>query len=420
MARQIGASMFILSLSVIELPSYNDMSSLYKTHGKDHTMLTIKNGKTLLPNGKIECRDISTTNGLISSIGTDLRDGTELNVSGAYVLPGLIDIHTHGIGYESAWAGNLKEWAKIEASRGTTTFYPTMFSPPELILKQLQRHLQETDDLRELPQVQGFRLESPYLASVGGGLPGSVVPISKETTESLINAGKGYIKIWDLSPELPGSPDAIRGLSDRGIICSIAHTQCSIAEARAAVEAGAKLVTHLFDTFYLPEDPVPGVYPAGLVDYLLIEDRLSCEIIGDGTHVDPILVEKALRCKGLDRIIFTTDSNMGAGLPSGRYTLPDGWGDFIIDGPNNGVRKASDNILSGSALTPIDSFRNAIRLFNQDIPRASHLCSTNPARLLGLNKGEIAVGKDADFTIVDEKLEVLYTICAGDIIFKKR
>ena len=79
---------------------------------------------------------------------------------------------------------------------------------------------------------------------------------------------------------------------------------------------------HLFDTFQVPEMTDPGVYPAGLVDYLLLEDRLACEIIADGTHVHPLLIEKSLRCGAYDRVVFVTDSNYGAGLPTGVYALP--------------------------------------------------------------------------------------------------
>ena len=153
--------------------------------------------------------------------------------------------------------------------------------------------------------------------------------IDARTTQFLLEAGGGRIKIWDFSPELPGAPEAIRHLSEHGVVCSLAHTRATRAQGRAAVEAGARLVTHLFDVFYhAPEasDPDPDIYAAGLVDYLLVEDRLTCEIIGDGTHVDPMLVEKAFRCKPPLGLVFVTDSNYGAGLPPGRYTLPGDWG----------------------------------------------------------------------------------------------
>ncbi len=163
----------------------------------------------------------------------------------------------------------------------------------------------------------------------------------------------------------------------------------------------------------------PGVYPAGLVDYLLVEDRVAAEIIGDGTHVHPLLVEKALRCKTASRLAWVTDSNFGAALPPGEYEAPD-WGWIVVDGPNNGARlRDRGRVLAGSALTPIDALRNLVRLFGRDLATASRLCSTTPARLMGLNKGEIAAGRDADLIIIDQGLDLLCTIVAGEIAWQR-
>ncbi len=384
--------------------------------------LVIKNGNVLLPTGELRLCEVLIQGGQIREIAPSLKSGLQIDVAGGYILPGLIDLHTHAMRTQSAETGDLNEYAKIEASLGTTTFYPTLFCPPEASARHMQRHRRETDELRMVPQVGGFRLESPYLAIASGGSSEDLATISPETTELLLNAGGGYIRIWDVSPELPGAPELVHRLSQEGIVCSIAHTKASTEQARAAVNAGARLVTHLFDVFYhIPEgtDPDPDIYAAGMVDYLLVEDRLTCEIIGDGTHVDPKLVEKAFRCKPADKLAFVTDSNIGAGLPPGRYTLPGG-GNVLIDGPNSGVRLLDrEMILGGSALTPLDSFRNVIQMFHKDIPTASYVWSRNPARLMGLNKGEVAVGRDADLIILDPDLDLRYTIVGGEIVFQK-
>ena len=130
------------------------------------------------------------------------------------------------------------------------------------------------------------------------------------------------------------------------------------------------------------------------------------------------MVEIALRCKGLDGVVFVTDSNFGAGLPPGRYATPK-WGEILINGPNDGARLPDRNMeLAGSALSPIDNFRNAIRIFGKDIATASHLCSRSPARLMGLSKGDIAVGKDADLIVVGRNLEMRCTIAAGKVVYR--
>ena len=385
-----------------------------------HSCLALRNGKILLPNGRIVTGGITIHNGKIARIGKPDRRTTTLDCRGAYVIPGLIDIHTHGIAYMST-SGSLQAYAEQEASRGTTAFYPTFFGPVAETILHLNRHLAETDNLRAVPQVVGFRLESPYLARTGAGRSKNLAPIHATTTRRLLRAGGGRIKIWDISPELPGALAAIRALSWMGVVCSIAHTQCTVKQAQAAVSSGARLVTHLFDTFVMPTETDPGVTPAGLVDYLLVEDRVACEIIADGTHVPAFHVEKTLRCKPAGGVIFVTDSNFGAGLPPGEYDLPQGWGRAKVAGPNNGVRLIDRGMgLSGSALTPIDGFRNTIRMFHKDMAVASRLCSGNPARLLGLNKGEIAVGRDADLVVLSPKLDVLYTVAGGKIIFSRQ
>ena len=382
--------------------------------------LVIKNGTVLLPHEELQPCDLLIENGRIQEVGQSLASDMQIDATGRYVVPGLIDVHTHGIRTVNLQSGTLGEYASIEASCGTTTFYPTLFDTPEAIAEQMRRHRAETDELRLVPQVEGFRLESPYLARTGAGLAKDLGYITLQTTEMLLEAGGGHIKIWDVSPELDGSPEVIEKLSREGIVCSIAHTDATIEQGRTAVDAGARLVTHLFDVFVPPENTGGGVYPHGLVDYLLIEDRVKCEIIGDGTHVPDLLVEKAFRCKPPDGLVFVTDSNFGAGLPPGQYEAGGSWGRVQIDGPNNGVRMVDRGLgLAGSALTPIDSFRNVVRLFHKSIGVASRVWSRNPAHLLGLNKGEIAPGRDADLIILDRDLGLCYTIVAGQIIYQK-
>lgn len=381
--------------------------------------LSIINGNILFK-GRVQRNDIGITGEVISKVGDISHEEHLIDATDCYVLPGLIDLHTHGIGYESCSSESLEKYAWIEASRGCTTFIPTLFGPPDETAYHMRRHRKDTDEFRQLPQIGGFRLESPYLAYTGGGISADLAPISNDITNKLMEAGGGHIKIWDVSPELEYSSQLISSLSGNGIVCSIAHTHGTIEQMKKAVNAGARLVTHLFDTFDVPEMTDPGVYPVGLIDYLLVEDRVACEIIADGTHVQPLLVEKTLRCKPESNTIFVTDSNYGAGLPPGIYDLPGGWGKACVDGSNNGVRLIDRNMaLCGSALTPIDAFRNAMNLFGKDINTAIRLCSTNPARLLGLNKGEIAVGWDADLIILNDQLDLLYTIVRGEVIYSK-
>ena len=142
-----------------------------------------------------------------------------------------------------------------------------------------------------------------------------------------------------------------------------------------------RLVTHFYDTFDVAVQTDAGVYPAGLTDYIQIEDRLTVEIIPDGVHVHPYLLEKTLRCKGIDRVVFITDSVKGAGNPPGIYTglYP---GVQVEVTSDRGVRRVGDGALSGSALTQLRAFQNAVLKWGRSIPEASALCSRTAARLL--------------------------------------
>lgn len=381
--------------------------------------VAVRGGSVLLPDGRLAARDLYLADGLIAAVGGHYPSDEQIDARGLTVLPGLIDLHTHGIRLQSATYGSLADYARAEAEFGATGFCATLFGPPDTLADQMLAQRGQTDELRAVPQLLGFRLESPYLAHTGAGIARDLAPIDDELTDRLLDAGGGHIRIWDVSPELPGAQRLISSLFARGIVSSIAHTSATIDQARAAVEAGARLVTHLFDVFDLPRASDTGVYPVGLVDYLLVEDRLTCELIDDGVHVAPFLMEKSLRCKGVDRIALVTDSNLGAGLPPGRHMLPGGWGEAVIQGPNDGVRLADRGMtLAGSALTPIDALRNAVRVLGRSLAEASRMCSTTPARLLGLPKGEIAPGLDADLVLLDRELRLRLTIARGSVVWR--
>jgi N-acetylglucosamine-6-phosphate deacetylase len=211
----------------------------------------------------------------------------------------------------------------------------------------------------------------------------------------------------------------VRWCAERGIVTSMAHSNATIDQVRAAVDAGLRHVTHFYDLFPMPQEVDEGVYPAGVTDYINIEDRLTVEIIPDGVHAHPLLVEKTFRCKGLERVVFITDSLKGSGNPPGTYEglIP---GEPVEVTSDRGIRRKSDDILSGSAITHITALRNAVAKFGRSLPEASRLCSANPARLLGLtHKGYLAPGMDADIIILDRNLELCTTIVQGKVHYQR-
>jgi N-acetylglucosamine-6-phosphate deacetylase len=280
----------------------------------------------------------------------------------------------------------------------------------------MQKGLRETDHFKLTPNIIGFRPEITYIAKTGAGSAASLRQISADTTNAIYEGSEGLIKIWDVSPELEGAVPFIRWAADQGIVTSLAHSSATVEQTRRAIEAGLSLVTHFYDTFELAVQTDAGVYPAGLTDYIQIEDRLTVEIVPDGVHVHPYLVEKTLRCKGLERVVFVTDGVKGAGSPPGVYD--DGLYKRVQVEvtADRGVRRTSDDALSGSAITQLQAFRNAVQRFGKSIVQASILCSRTPAQVLGLNsKGYLAVGMDADIIMLDAHLGLKMTMVGGEI-----
>lgn len=378
--------------------------------------MIVKNGKVLHVNRMENGCDVQIEDGTIRTIGPNLKvdsGETVIEADGCYVLPGLIDIHTHGLHEVRVDSGDLVEFARLQLSHGITACVPTLAGTLREDIEVIQKGLKETDHFQRTPNLVGFRPEILYVSDASAGSSESLAPITAENSEALFKAGEGTIRIWDVSPELEGAIDFIRWACSKGIITSMAHSFAVVAQIRQAVDAGMRLVTHFYDLFPIPEEIDEGVYPEGVTDYINIEDRLTVEIIPDGVHVYPMLVEKSLRCKGIERVVFITDSVPGAGRPPGIYDgLYPGWKLEVT--ADRGVRRVSDDLLSGSALTLEKGFFRAVNVYGRSLAQASMLCSGNAARLLGLNrKGYLASGMDADIVILDANLELQKVIVAG-------
>jgi len=331
------------------------------------------------------------------------------------VLPGLVDIHTHGLADVMVDKDDIHRYSALQVENGVTACLPTLAGSPKANMARMREILRETRGFTLTPNLAGFRPEIMYLADASGGPAASLARPERALTEELWEASEGRIRIWDVSPELDGALPFISWCAQHRIVSSMAHSSAGIDRVREAVDAGLGLITHFYDLFPQPREVDEGVYPAGVTDYINVEDRLTVELIPDGVHAHPLLVELSLRCKGADRVAFITDSLKGSGNPPGRYEglIP---GEPVEVTPDRGIRRISDGLLSGSALTQIESFRNAVRKFGRTIAEASRLCSRTPARLLGLpGKGVIGPGKDADLVVLDADLRIRTVILGGRV-----
>jgi len=377
-------------------------------------------GGDVLHAGRLEpAADLFLDGGRIQAVGRSLpaaRGTRVIEAAGCWVLPGLVDIHTHGVGDVAIDTDSALDFSREHARHGVTSCLATLAGSAEDDARRMREILRETDGLRLTPNIAGFRPEILYLVDASAGPASSLARPEPRITEMLWEASRGLIRVWDISPEIEGALPFIAWCAEHGVVASMAHSAAGIETVRAAVDAGMRLVTHFYDLFAIPKETDEGVYPAGVTDYITIEDRLTVEIIPDGVHVHPLLVEKTLRCKGVDRVVFITDSLRGSGKQPGTY-------DGIIPGEpvevtaDRGIRRKSDGILSGSAITTLTAFRNAVMWFGRSIPEACRLCAQTPARLIGLaRKGSLAPGMDADIIVADRDLRLRATIAAGEIL----
>jgi N-acetylglucosamine-6-phosphate deacetylase len=236
--------------------------------------------------------------------------------------------------------------------------------------------------------------------------PAVFVDPDPQSLRRLLDAGADTIRMMTLAPELPGALEMIRTLVGERVTASIGHSDATYDEAQAAVAAGARCATHMFNAM----PPLHHREP-GLLGAVLDLDELTCELICDGIHVHPAALRLAFRAKGLRRSTLVTDAMQAAGMPDGEYRL----GSATVEVSAGRARIAGGGSIAGSTLTMDAAVANAVEFLGISLPQATLLASANPARLVGIDhrKGAIAPGYDADLTILDENLRACGTVVAG-------
>jgi N-acetylglucosamine-6-phosphate deacetylase len=247
-----------------------------------------------------------------------------------------------------------------------------------------------------------------------------VIPGDIGFMNELVDACAGRVAAMSLSPDTPDIIPVIERLVELGIRPFVSHTRADVAQTRAAIGAGARHATHFYDVFPpLPERDA-GVRPAGVVEVFLADPETTVDFIADGCHVDPVVIQMAVRAKGFRGVALITDSNIGAGLPPGEYPTP--WGYPVQVRPGDGARVADPRherygTLAGSALTMNAGIANLLRWLDLPPEEVWAMGTLNPARILGLNKGRLAPGADADLVLWNDDLSPAGTWAAGQRVF---
>ncbi len=322
----------------------------------------------------------------------------------AVVSPGFIDLQVNGgFGVEIGDSAQaiLHLAARLPAT-GVTAFLPTLVSSsPELYPGACQAFLASRGASGALPL--GLHLEGPFISPrrLGAHRASAVLDPSPDLLEAFL--AHHILRLVTLAPEMGGNLERIRLLRAHEVVVSLGHTNASYEEVVEGIDAGATMVTHLYNAMSEFNHRAPGAVGAALLD-----DRVVVGLIADGVHSHRASVRLALRAKGTDRVALVTDAIAGAGMEPGAYSL-DGQ-DVLVD---ETAARLRDGTLAGSVLALDQAVRNVVAWTGTGVAEACRMASEVPARLLGL------VGYDADLVLLDDTLRVQGTYAEGRCLYQR-
>ncbi|EDY19985.1 N-acetylglucosamine-6-phosphate deacetylase [Chthoniobacter flavus Ellin428] len=340
-----------------------------------------------------------------------------LDLGGQFLAPGFIDIHIHGAQRRDTMEASAEAFAAIcrhHARGGTTALALTTVTATNEAILNVLRAAQE---YRRQPaghgaQVLGIHIEGPYFSKEKPGAHRLDLirnPQRAEWEQWL--AFDGLITQMTVAPELPGALELFEELAGRGVIPSGGHSDAWDEDAAAAFAHGMRHATHTFNCMSTARRRGP-YRVAGLLEYVLSEPEILCELIADGHHVSPTLMRMLYLAKGPDGIVLVTDAAAGAGLAEGE-TFQLGDIDCVVRG---GVSVLADGqTLASSTAGMIDLVRNMVQMVNVSLVEAVRMATLNPARALRMEarKGVLQVGADADLVSFTDDFQVTHTIVAG-------
>lgn len=344
---------------------------------------------------------IESHNGVITSVNLGINSNPDITIEDV-LIPGFVDIHCHGgAGHYFSATSPESITAAIDAHKkaGTTSLVASLVSES---IDHLKAQIARLVPFFNRGEILGIHLEGPYLshARCGAHEPSLLVNPDLAEIKELLEIGKGAISMITIAPELPGAIEAIKYLSAAGVKVAIGHTDGDFKDAAAGTNAGATIVTHFMNA--MSKEKVEG----SISSFVLVDERLSVELILDGHHVPFATVQEIITAIG-DRIVLVTDAMAAAGSADGSYTI----GKLDVHVKDSVARLVSNGALAGSTLTMDTAFTHAINQCGVSIPQAVLMSSTNPAKALGLqDRGSIAVGMRADLLAYNSTTGVISPI----------
>lgn len=372
----------------------------------------------VIENGFIKMKDQKITEfGTADQLG-DVEGFEVIEVPSHFnVVPGFIDVHIHGVnGADTMDATKeaLDTMVTALPKEGTTGFLATTITQEakqiELAIKNAGEYI-ENQSLQGKAEILGIHLEGPFVNSKKAGAQPIqyIIDPDLELFKRWQALAKGTIKLVTLAPEQPGGLEMVRYLRENGVIPSIGHTDATFEQVNEAIEAGANHVTHLYNQMRGLHHREPGVVGAAF-----LRDELKAEMIVDGVHIHPEMVNLAYKQKKSEGIILITDSMRAKCLKNGKYDL--GGQEVTV---RNGKAVLEDGTLAGSILKLGNAVKNILSFTSCTLKEAIEMASVNPAKQLKLydRKGSISIGKDADIVILDDQMDVFMTFCRGELAF---
>ncbi len=368
-------------------------------------------GRVVTPDGVLTDAWVHVEGDAIASVGRGRPavDAPVVDLKGAWLLPGFVDLHTHGGGGHSVASSRAAMEGAVAFHRrhGTTaTLVSLMTAPVDDLCEQLSW---AAALVRRGPtpagSVLGSHLEGPFLSPRRSGAqnPAHMIAPDPAVLDRFVAAAGGTLRMVTLAPELDGAVALIAPLRGQGVIVAMGHSDAGYEEGAAAIRAGANHATHLFNAMPPLHHRAPGLAGAAL------EADIPCEVINDGRHVHPAvvgLVARLISCP-----VLVTDAIDASGVGDGTFSL----GGQEVQVRDGEARLAQTGSLAGSTLTMDEALRRAVRDSGLSVAQASAAASANPARVLGLHAsaGSIAPGRRADLVVLDDDLQVTAVMAGG-------